>query len=311
MHIFLILLVVALFSALVLLAALQPVRSSVGYKELKRRSKQSDAAMLELDRYELYPSLVTLLMSVRTVLLLALMCAAIGGFGWWLGALIALVLGVLYPAFARLKLVMKWAKALNKKIEPFLLDAASRFEDVLGALRDPGTSLGVTPMRAHSREELTEIIDHSKGILESKERQLLMAALAFPSKTVEALMVPRENIHSIEQSEFLGPLVLDELHAKGYDRLPVIAKDLDHIVGILHLRDLLSLDIRRSTTAEKAMEKRVHTVSQDATLERALEIFLTTHDTMLIVINSTRETVGLLTLEDVIEALTGRERSAT
>lgn len=307
MHIFLVILTVVLFVGLVLLAGLQPVRSALSLKELKRRSKHSDAGVLELDRYELYPALTTLIRGVQAILLVVLVCTAIGGFGWGVGVLVALILALVYPAVSRAKFISRWIRTFNKKIEPFLLDTASRFEGVLQAFREPSVAIRAPIVAAHSREELTEIIDHSKDILDQKERQLLMAALAFPAKTVESCMTPREDIHFIKRTEFLGPLVLDELHAKGHSRLPVIAEDLDHIVGVLHLRDLLSLDIRQSTTAENAMEKRVHTIAHTETLENALNVLLKTRHTLLIVINESSETVGLLTLEDVIEVLTGRK----
>ncbi len=125
-------------------------------------------------------------------------------------------------------------------------------------------------------------------------------------ETVDSVMTPRSVIDFIKQSEFLGPLVLDELHALGHSRLPVIADDLDHVVGVLHLRDLLSLDVKRSVTAEKAMEKKVYYIREDDTLEHALSAFIRTRHHLFIVINKNRETVGLLTLEDVMESLIGR-----
>jgi CBS domain containing-hemolysin-like protein len=103
-----------------------------------------------------------------------------------------------------------------------------------------------------------------------------------------------------------GPLVLDELHALGHSLLPVINKNLDNDVGILHLRDLLSLDIRNSMTAESAMEKKVFYINQNDTLEHALAIFLKARHHLCIVTNDALETVGLVTLEDVMEALIGR-----
>jgi len=97
------------------------------------------------------------------------------------------------------------------------------------------------------------------------------------------------------------------LHQKGHSRLPVIDGDIDHVIGILHLQSLLALDIKRSVTAEKAMEPRVYYIRQDQTLQHALAAFLRTHHHLFIVVNEFRETVGLLTLEDVIEALLGRK----
>ena len=75
----------------------------------------------------------------------------------------------------------------------------------------------------------------------------------------------------------------------------------------MHLEGLLALDIKRSTTAEKAMEPKVFYIRQDQTLQHALAAFLRTKHPLFIVVNSDKETVGLLSLEDVMEALLGRE----
>lgn len=306
MGIFLAILAVLFFVCLVLAAAMHPTRSTYSLKELQRRSKKSDAYTLELDRYELHPALVTTLRTVRALLLVFVVCLLIGAFGWWLGIVASVLAALLYPILARVKSIANAAQSLYARIEPSLLDFAARFEKVLHAFREPATLVHEKPKQVHSHEELAELIEHSKEVVGETERQLLTAALAFPDKTVASIMTPRSVIDFIKHSEFLGPLVLDELHALGHSRLPVVADDLDHVVGVLHLRDLLSLDVKRSVTAEKAMEQKVFYIREDDTLEHALAAFIKTRHHLFIVINKNRETVGLLTLEDVMEVLIGR-----
>jgi CBS domain containing-hemolysin-like protein len=120
-------------------------------------------------------------------------------------------------------------------------------------------------------------------------------------------MTPQSVIKYIDKKEFLGPLVLNDLHKHGHSRLPVINDDINHVVGILYLKDLLTLDVKKSATAEKIMEPKVYYIRADQTLGHALAAFLKTHHHLFIVVNEYRETVGLLTLEDVIEALIGRK----
>jgi CBS domain containing-hemolysin-like protein len=60
-------------------------------------------------------------------------------------------------------------------------------------------------------------------------------------------------------------------------------------------------------TAEKAMEPRVFYIKEDQSLGHALAAFIRTHHHLFIVVNEFRETVGLLSLEDTIEALIGRK----
>lgn len=306
MGIFLAILAIIIFVCLVVVASFHPVRPKYSLSELTRRAKASDAYIIELDRYELHAALVTLLRSIRAILVVFMVCCLIGAFGWFFGIVLSLILAVIYPAIARTKTATKGGRSLYGKIEPTLLDAAAKFERVFQSLREPGVAIHETPSHLHSREDLSELIERSKDVVGENERALLVAALAFPEKTVESVMTPRSVIDFIKQGEFLGPLVLDELHALGHSRLPVIADDLDHVVGVLHLRDLLSLDVKRSVTAEKAMEKKVHYIREDDTLEHALSAFIRTRHHLFIVINKNRETVGLLTLEDVMESLIGR-----
>ena len=106
----------------------------------------------------------------------------------------------------------------------------------------------------------------------------------------------------------IGPLLLDELHKTGHSRFPVTDGDIDHIVGILHIRSLLTLDNGKKTSrVETAMDKKIYFINQNQKLERALSAFIKTRHHMFIVVNDYRETAGILTLEDTLEALLGRK----
>jgi CBS domain containing-hemolysin-like protein len=144
-------------------------------------------------------------------------------------------------------------------------------------------------------------------LLSSDERKLIVNSLSFGEQLVSSIMTPKSMIDTISKSEFLGPLMLDELHKLGHSRLPVIDGDIDHVVGVLHLKSLLALDLKKSVTAEKAMEPRVFYIKHDQRLQHALAAFLRTHHHLFVVVNEYRETVGLLTLEDTVEALLGRK----
>jgi len=85
----------------------------------------------------------------------------------------------------------------------------------------------------------------------------------------------------------------------------VIEKDLDSIVGILHLRDLLSLDVKQSSSAEHVMDKKVVAIAPEVTLEEALRSFVKHRCSLLIVRDEDSNTVGLVTLDDLCIQLLG------
>jgi len=303
MFTFLVIVTVLVFIALLLVSGMKPNYSSFSMSELERRAKHSAASKAELKREKLLPQIQAVITIKTALLLVVTVVLLIATFGWVIGIIVAIIVTVLYAPLARTHQVSKTANTLYLKLEPKLLTLVQKFPGVFSFLSD---STMQADQRVHSKEEFQELIDRSGMALTDIERKVIVNALDFNDKAVSTIMTPKNVIDFINGGEFLGPLVLDELHALGHSRLPVIKGDLDNVVGILYLRDLLSLDVRKSATAEKVMDTHVYYVREDQTLEHALAAFLKNRHHMFIVINKQRETVGLLTIEDTIEALLGR-----
>lgn len=289
---------------LLLVAGMQPRPAEYGLAELKRRAKRSERAKQALVRAELMPDILALLRIKTAILLVFSVIFAVLAFGWLFGIIASILLALFYSALAHVRPMARISTQLYEKLEPRLLSGIQKAEPVFIFLRD--TPLYDQPAEGlASKEELQELLRNSHEVLTDEERRRVVSTLSFTEKKVADHMTPRKSIDSIKKDEFLGPLVLDELHALGHSRLPVIGESIDNVVGILYLRDLLSLDQRHSATAEEIMEKKVYYIHRDDTLEHALAAFLKTHHHMFIVINSESETVGILSLEDTLEALLG------
>ncbi len=295
------------FITLIVVTSIRPVTYPFGRAELKRRVARSAAEKIDLDRYAARAGLTTLFAVKRAVLLVLLGFLLVGLLGWVNGVLLTILVAIVYPMLARMSGVRSLGAKLYTSLEPTLLSFVRRFRKTILFFREPSLEVNRPTRRVYSTEDLADLIKHSEDVIGPNERALVSSAMVFFDRKVSEIMTPRTAIKTIKHSEFLGPLVLDELHALGHSRLPVIDKDLDHVVGILHLRDLLSLDIKRSVTAEKAMEKKVHYINQDDTLEQALAGFMKNRHHFYIVINNDHTTVGVLTLEDTLEALVGRK----
>lgn len=307
---FMLLLVLTIFSFILLMvvAAIRPRHSRLNMFELERRSGLGDKiAKKALVREKLLGDVVSLQRVLIALLQVVVFVFAELTYGFYFGILMALVVALLYGSIARLWIIKKIAKKLYKYIEGPVLIFIQKAPLLIRFLRSAPMSSGSHILRIDSRQELQHLVAGSDGVLTSEEKKLIVNSLSFNDQLVSAVMTPRDSINTIKRSEFLGPLTLDELHKIGHGKLPVITNDIDHIVGILHLEGLLTLDIKRSTTAEKAMESKVYYIHQDQTLQHALTEFLSTRHYLLIVINKSRETVGLITLTDVVEALIGRK----
>ncbi|MBC7869097.1 CBS domain-containing protein [Candidatus Saccharibacteria bacterium] len=308
MFTFLVVLTVVVFLKLLIVSGIRPPRTPLGSFELERRNRAGDSqAQATLRREQLIPDVISLQRVISALLLVVVVLLSVTTFDWLFGTLIAVVVALEYGAIARLAIIQRWSSQLYGRLEPHLLTFISAHPNIFKLLRSVPRETQDISRGIDSREDLQHLVSQSGTILSPDEKKLIVNSLSFNEQLVSTIMTPRSVIDSIKKSEFLGPLTLDELHKTGHSRLPVIDGDIDHVVGILHLQSLLALDIKRSVTAEKAMEPRVFYIREDQTLQHALAAFLRTHHHLFVVVNEFRETVGLLALEDVIEALLGRK----
>ncbi len=308
MFTFLVIITIVAFLLLIIISGMQPPRSPLSLFELERRNQAGDSqAQVALRREQLISDVISLQRVASALLLVAAVLLSVTTFDWLFGTLIGVVVALEYGAIARLAIIQRWSKQLYGRFEPRLLAVISTHPYIFKLLRSVPRETQEISRGIDSRQELQHLVSQSGTILSPDEKKMIMHSLSFGDQLVSAIMTPRSVIDSIKKSEFLGPLTLDELHKTGHSRLPVIDGDIDHVVGILHVQSLLALDIKRSVTAEKAMEPRVFYIRQDQTLQHALAAFLRTHHHLFVVVNEFRETVGLLALEDVIEVLIGRK----
>lgn len=304
---FLLIVTILTYISLAIVAGLHPAPYLVSQFELHRRARSSKEAKWQHRREGLLPDVYGAIAAKLAVLIVVFVVLSIVTFGWALGIIIAIIGTLLYPTLANWGPLNRLSQKIYARYEAPYLDIVEKLKPFFNIVRAVSIPHVEPYHRFDSREELQRLIDQSGGVLSDNEKTLIIHGLSFADKSVESVMTPKSMIKTVKKSEFLGPLVLSEIHELGHSRIPVIAADIDHIVGVLHLSDLLSLDVKQSVTAEKAMEAKVFYIRHDDTLEHALAAFIESRHHLFIVINEYRETVGLLTLEDVMEALIGRK----
>lgn len=306
MFTFLVIITTLLFIVLIIVVNIRPSRSTMSLFELQRRSNNGDTdATVILRRERLLNDIYSLQRAITALLLVATVLLCIITFGWTIGVFIALLIALEYGPVAQVIPLKSTSQRLYKKIEPHLLDFVEHFPRLMVFLRSVALETDIKQLS--SREELQHLVAQSGSILSSDEKKLIEHSLRFETRQVNEIMTPRSVIESIAKTELLGPLILDRLHKTGHNRFPVIDKDIDHVVGTLYVQDLMALDNKKSITAGKAMESHVFYVNENQTLQHALMAFLRTHHHLFIVVNEFRETAGLITIEDVLEALLGRK----
>lgn len=284
----------------------RPAHTPLSRFELTRRAKDGDKeAQAILRREQLIGDVYSVQRVVAAVLLVLISLLGVAAYEWTIGVVIALLIALEAAVVAHFPPLQRQSQKLYERVEPALIRFVERFPHFLRLIRTVAPS--VEDATIDSKEELRHMVSQSGTLLSDDERAIIMSSLTFNTRSVKDVMTPRGVIDTISKDEVLGPLVLDDLHQTGHSRIPVIDKDIDHIVGMLYLRDLLIIDggKRYSKTVEKAMHPKVYYIKENQNLSQALAAFIKTHHHLFIVVNEFRETVGLLTLEDVLEALLG------
>ena len=281
------------------------IANEVSDFELKRRAAANDPDATEaMAVNQEVPLLESLRYVVVTLVGVMMVTILVVGFGVLTGVLLGVAGLVLAPVAQRLDFVCKIADRFANDVQPYALKAVEWLRPVLSWLRD--RQLTEHETRIYSHEELISVVEQSPDVLTRDQVARLKASLAFDEHTVSDVMTPASVIDTVAATETLGPLVLDQLHKTGHSRFPVIAGDIHHVVGVLDMKNLIDLKSGQKTVKE-AMDPRVFYIHADQDLEYALHAFLRTHHHLFIVVNDYRETVGLLSLEDVVEALIGKK----
>ena len=158
-------------------------------------------------------------------------------------------------------------------------------------------------LNVHSEEELRLLVASStrKGVLQESERVLLGNVLDFADTLVRQVMVPRTEMVAVPDGITVGG-VIELLRGSPFTRIPVYREDLDHVVGVIHVKDVVGALPDRP--ARDLMRKPLY-LPETAHLDRALAQFRRERVQLAIVIDEFGGTAGLVTLEDVIEELVG------
>ncbi|WP_119069619.1 hemolysin family protein [Aggregatilinea lenta] len=163
--------------------------------------------------------------------------------------------------------------------------------------------------RLHTPDELELIVSESVvgGMLEAQEQQLVTRIFDFSERRVSELMVPRPRIDAVPVDIAEDELIARVL-ASGHTRFPVYENDLDHILGILHLKDLVRQQLDDVPFDLCDLLHDAPRVPENLYAEALLSTLKRMHVHMAIVIDEYQGTAGLVTLEDLIEEVVGEVR---
>lgn len=214
-------------------------------------------------------------------------------------------------------------KTITIKYPERIALAVSRIVLIVGALARPfiwalnGAAalvlrlLGIRDVKGseagYSVQELKLLVEASEesGVLADTERDMLHAVFDFGDLTARELMVPRTEMLAIDADAPLHDLIHLAIHHPR-SKFPVYEGDLDHIIGVAHVKDLVRIqhDERRTATIRGLMREALF-VPDTIRVDNLLKQFRAKKQHLAIVLDEYGGTAGLVTLDDLIEQLIG------
>ena len=182
----------------------------------------------------------------------------------------------------------------------FLSKASNLLLGAMGLNNAHGTA------EAHTTDELRLLIDQSKesGQIQDSEHELIENVFQFNDRMVKQIMVPRTKLAAVNVNA-TDDEILELVVGEGFSRLPVYEDNIDNIVGVLYVKDLLTLVRQRQPLELARIMRPAYFVPETKKINRLLRQFQRKHLVMAIVSDEFGGVSGLVTIEDIMEELVG------
>jgi len=153
--------------------------------------------------------------------------------------------------------------------------------------------------------ELLSIVEAGEeaGQIKEEEKELIHNIFELDDTSASEIMTPRADMFVVDANE---PLELPEIFKSGFTRIPVIDGDIDHIIGILNIKDLLRHSSAGGSPADvRKIMREPYFVPEHKKLNNLLKGFKKRKQHMAIVVDEHGGVSGLITLEDALEEIVG------
>jgi CBS domain containing-hemolysin-like protein len=159
---------------------------------------------------------------------------------------------------------------------------------------------------AHSEEEIRQIIKEgrSTGVIDSTEHQLIEKIFDFNDKTIDEIMVPRNNMFAIDINDSRDTII-HKVIEEGYSRIPVYNESVDNIIGIIYSKDIISAAEHKDVIVLQDILRPANFVPETKHIGELLKEMQRKRIHLVIVVNEHGGVEGLATLEDIIEEIVG------
>lgn len=241
--------------------------------------------------------------------------AVVGGAGAVIGIFLATVFSMIIGELVPKNFALALPLATAKVVIPFQTLFTTVFKPVILLFNNTANaiirSFGIEPKEelsgARSAEELSSLVRRSalEGVLDLDHAQLLSRTLRFSDHTAADVMTPRVRMRSVAATD-TAEQVIEAAVSTGYSRFPVIGRDSDDILGVLHVKQAFAVALaeRGGITAGDLMVEALR-VPESMGVDSLLGLLRQQGLQVAVVSDEHGGTAGIVTLEDLVEEIVG------
>lgn len=202
----------------------------------------------------------------------------------------------------------------NDTINLILFFNSTNGGSVLGA-KEPGQSFLYKIFRKKDdnvTDEIKNIVQegHQQGELLDSEAEMITNIIEFGDKEAHDIMTHRKNIVAIDADTTIKDC-FEFVLGENYSRFPVYEGDIDHIIGVMHLRDLLKIyadSYKRNHTIYELKDEMLfdpHFIPETRNINALFKSMQSEKVHMAVVVDEYGQTTGIVTMEDILEEIVG------
>jgi Mg2+/Co2+ transporter CorB len=150
------------------------------------------------------------------------------------------------------------------------------------------------------------VVNEASSMIPHRHQKMLISILDLEKATIEDIMIPRNEIVGIDINDEWDDIV-KQLTESQHTRLPVYEDDIDHVIGMVHLRRAIKLFQQQDVGKDdfRTLIREAYFVPEGVQLNTQLINFQKNRRRIGLVVNEYGEILGLITLEDILEEIVG------
>lgn len=149
-------------------------------------------------------------------------------------------------------------------------------------------------------------VSHEDGVIESEEREMIYNVFDFSDALAKDIMIPRINMVSVNVEASYSK-IMDIFRESMYTRLPVYQEEKDNVIGFINIKDFILTEDNESFQVRNILREALYTYEFKKIADLMYEMREKTTN-VAFVLNEYGATVGMITLEDLLEEIVGEIR---